>query len=44
MEGSLCVRVSIICAAVAYAEIRALTDFLLAECCADAPDGEQDHG
>ncbi|MBS8226240.1 ArsR/SmtB family transcription factor [Vannielia litorea] len=35
---------SIICAAVAYAEIRALTDFLLAECCADAPDGEQDHG
>ncbi len=35
---------SIICAAVAYPEIRALTDFLLAECCADAPDGDHSHG
>ncbi|MDF1873334.1 metalloregulator ArsR/SmtB family transcription factor [Vannielia sp.] len=35
---------SVICAAVAYDEIRGLTDFLLAECCADAPNGEHDHG
>ena len=27
---------SIICAAVAYDEIRALSDFLLSECCADS--------
>ncbi|MEL6913769.1 MAG: metalloregulator ArsR/SmtB family transcription factor [Pseudomonadota bacterium] len=33
---------SIICAAVAYDEVRALSEFLLAECCADeaAPKGE----
>ncbi len=37
---------SIICAAVAYPELRALADFLLRECCADAPDdcGDHDHG
>ncbi|TCP41478.1 ArsR/SmtB family transcription factor [Rhodovulum marinum] len=28
---------SIICAAAAYPEMRALSDFLLSECCADAP-------
>lgn len=33
---------SIICAAVAYDELRALSDFLLRECCADSPDPE-DH-
>ncbi|SEO19885.1 DNA-binding transcriptional regulator, ArsR family [Salinihabitans flavidus] len=35
---------SIICAAVAYDEIRSLTDFLLKECCADCPLPENDHG
>lgn len=29
---------SIICAAVSYTEIRALSQFLLSECCADSPD------
>lgn len=33
---------SIICAAVAYDELRALADFLLRECCADSPNPE-DH-
>jgi len=32
---------SIICAAVAYDELRALSNFLLRECCADCPDTEQ---
>ena len=37
---------STICAAVAYEEIEALSNFLLTECCADAPDPckEHDHG
>jgi len=37
---------SIICAAVAYAELRALSEFLLRECCADtdAPHKDHDHG
>ncbi|SIO55004.1 transcriptional regulator, ArsR family [Rhodovulum sp. ES.010] len=37
---------SIICAAAAYPEMRALSDFLLSECCADAaaPHAEHDHG
>lgn len=35
---------SIICAAVAYEEVRGLSEFLLNECCADAPDGEHNHG
>lgn len=37
---------SIICAAVAYAEVEALARFLLTECCADAPTPakEHDHG
>ena len=37
---------SIICAAVAYDELRALSEFLLRECCADsiAPCEEHDHG
>ena len=30
---------SIICAAVAYDEVRSLSDFLLSQCCADAPKG-----
>lgn len=34
---------SIICAAVAYDEIRALADFLLAECCADSTDPREGH-
>ena len=36
---------SIICAAVAYAELRALSEFLLKECCADcgAPHPQKDH-
>lgn len=34
---------SIICAAVAYDELRALSDFLLRECCADT-DRPEDHG
>lgn len=35
---------SIICAAVAFDEVRSLSEFLLNECCADAPDGEHNHG
>lgn len=37
---------SIICAAVAYPELSALADFLLRECCADAPTPctNHDHG
>lgn len=37
---------SIICAAVAYAEVQALAHFLLTECCADAaaPHKDHDHG
>lgn len=36
---------SIICAAVAYDEIRTLSEFLLSECCADCPDGaKHTHG
>jgi len=37
---------SIICAAVAYDDVRALSDFLLNECCADsdAPEKGNDHG
>lgn len=31
---------SIICAAVAYDEITALSEFLLSQCCADAPEGQ----
>ena len=32
---------SIICAAVAYDELQALSDFLLLECCFDRPDNDQ---
>ncbi len=35
---------SIVCAAVAFDEVRALSEFLLQECCADAPNQEHDHG
>jgi hypothetical protein len=35
---------SIICAAAAYGEVRALSDFLMSECCAECPDPEHDHG
>ncbi|SLN23197.1 Helix-turn-helix domain protein [Roseovarius litorisediminis] len=35
---------SIICAAVAYDELRALSEFLLRECCADAPCKDHEHG
>lgn len=35
---------STICAAVAYAEVDALAQFLLTECCADAAPKETDHG
>jgi DNA-binding transcriptional ArsR family regulator len=35
---------SIICAAVAFTELRALSQFLLKECCADCPDQEHNHG
>lgn len=35
---------SIICAAVAYDELRALADFLLRECCADSPHPHPEHG
>ncbi|MEM6276819.1 MAG: metalloregulator ArsR/SmtB family transcription factor [Pseudomonadota bacterium] len=35
---------SIICAAVAYDEVRALSEYLLSECCADSPLGKHDHG
>jgi len=36
----------IICAAVAYEELRALSNFLLQECCADSssPNRDHDHG
>ena len=34
---------STICAAVAYDDIRALADFLLTECCADAHEPCEDH-
>jgi len=34
---------TIICAAVAYAEIESLSKFLLSNCCADAPEGHN-HG
>lgn len=34
---------SVICAAVAYHEIRALTDFLLSECCADSTNPQDHH-
>ena len=34
---------SIICAAVAYEEVEALSRFLLTECCADAPEPSKDH-
>lgn len=33
---------SIICAAVAYDEVSALSEFLLSNCCADAPEGQND--
>ncbi len=35
---------SIICAAAAYGEVRALSDFLLSECCSECPDPEHAHG
>lgn len=36
---------SIICAAVAYDELRALADFLVSECCADTPQiSDSPHG
>lgn len=35
---------SIICAAVAYDELRLLSEFLLRECCADCPETEHGHG
>lgn len=34
---------SVICAAVAYEELRALADFLLLECCADSATEQQAH-
>ncbi|RKF14085.1 transcriptional regulator [Roseovarius spongiae] len=34
---------SIICAAVAYTELRHLSDFLLRECCADVPEDHRGH-
>lgn len=34
----------IICIAAAYSEMRAVSDFLLNECCADAAHGHEDHG
>lgn len=34
---------SIICAAIAYEEVRALSQFLLSECCADSPSPAKDH-
>lgn len=34
---------STICAAVAYDEVAALANFLLTECCADAPTPSKDH-
>lgn len=35
---------SIICAAVAFDEVRLLSEFLLKECCADAPNQDHNHG
>ena len=37
---------SVICAGAAYAEVKALSDYLLTNCCADAPKpcGAHDHG
>ncbi|MCU9849543.1 metalloregulator ArsR/SmtB family transcription factor [Defluviimonas sp. WL0024] len=35
---------SIICAAIAYDQVRALSDFLLRECCADCADKRHHHG
>ncbi|MCR8549359.1 metalloregulator ArsR/SmtB family transcription factor [Salipiger sp. P9] len=35
---------SIICAAAAYEEVRALSAFLLTNCCADCAAAEHDHG
>lgn len=35
---------SIICAAAAYEEVRALSEFLLTHCCADCTAPEHDHG
>ncbi len=35
---------SIICAAVAYDELHALSEFLLRECCADSPHPHPEHG
>ena len=35
---------SIICAAVEFEELRALSEFLVKECCADAPDEAHNHG
>ena len=35
---------SIICAAVAYNQVQALSEFLLANCCADARHSEHHHG
>lgn len=35
---------SIICAAVAFDEVRNLSDYLLSECCADTKDGGHHHG
>lgn len=35
---------SVICAAVAYAEVRRLSEFLLNECCADSPREGHEHG
>ncbi len=34
---------SIICAAAAYEEMQALSDYLLSECCADTEDGHPHH-
>lgn len=35
---------SIICAAVAYDEVRSLSEYLLSECCFDSPSGGHSHG
>lgn len=35
---------SIICAAIAFEEVRALSEFLLNECCADCDTQDHDHG
>jgi DNA-binding transcriptional ArsR family regulator len=34
---------STICAAIAYEEVQALAQFLITECCADAPSDHKDH-